>query len=170
MNNATFFNFDIEPFQGWWNGRSKTFQPGEKVRMPAYLAEHFAKHLSNKVLIRRGLDTYTSPKKPADVPIFMDEFKKTFIPDAVVSGETELDAIIASAEQPSMDVRPKKSESLDQGPAAALSQEKRKPQAEELDVHNANDPRNAPGGVATVIGEATEGDEGEFEMGTEAPS
>lgn len=74
-----FFNFTSKPFTGYWNGKPKTFKPDEKKYMPEYLARHFAKHLTNQVLIEAGKETSTSPKFPEQVPEFMEVFNKAFI-------------------------------------------------------------------------------------------
>lgn len=123
--NATFHNFTSEPFTGYWNGKPKTFRPGERVHMSAPLAEHFAKHLTNKVLMGMGgiNETYTSPKNPAQVPVFMDIFRKAFIPDGKQVEEGSVDDEISKSVEPSMDIEVKKPERIDQGPAAALAEE-----------------------------------------------
>ena len=125
MTNATFHNFTSEAFVGYWDGKPKTFQPGERVHMPAYLAEHFAKHLTNKELIRKGAkyETYTSPKNPGQVPEFMDIFRKAFIPDGKPIEAGSVDDEIAKATIPSMDIQVEKPQRIDQGPAAALAEE-----------------------------------------------
>ena len=130
--NATFHNFDSEPFTGYWNGKPKTFRPGEKLHMSSPLAEHFAKHLTNKVLMRMGgiNETYTSPKNPAQVPVFMDIFRKAYIPDGKQVEEGSVDDVIAASVQPSMDIEPKKPQNIDQGPAAALAAEDSAPDGE----------------------------------------
>ena len=90
MKTALFTNFSEETFTGYWNGKGKTFKPGQSVYMPNYLAEHFAKHLVNRELLRvkpDGTPVYkdgekmTSPKKPQDVPLYMDLFNKAYTPD-----------------------------------------------------------------------------------------
>ncbi len=87
---ALFTNFSNEPFTGYWNGKGKTFKPGQSLYMPDYLAQHFAKHLTNRELLRTkpdGSPVYkdgekmTSPKKPQDVPMFMELFNKAYTPD-----------------------------------------------------------------------------------------
>ena len=121
MTNATFHNFSSEPFTGYWNGKPKTFKPGERLYMPAYLAEHFAKHLANRELIRAGKEVYTSPKNPGQVPQFMEVFSKAFIPDEPVEGRTELDdEINAAVREPSMNIEVEKPKKIDTGPAAVL--------------------------------------------------
>ena len=147
--NATFHNFDIEPFTGYWNGKPKTFKPGEKVHMSSPLAEHFAKHLTNKVLIREGKETSTSPKNPAQVPQFMDIFKKAFIPDRVKLEEGSVDDVIAASVEPSMDIEVKQPSVIDQGPAAALAAE-----------------MSADDGEAQII--STPDDEENFDVGANA--
>lgn len=76
---AMFHNFSTTPFTGFWNGKGRTFQPGDRKFMPKYLAEHYAKHLVNRELILAGKETSTSPKKPEQVPAFMELFNKAFI-------------------------------------------------------------------------------------------
>lgn len=148
MQNATFHNFSIEAFTGYWNGKPKTFKAGERVYMPAYLAEHFAKHLANRELIRIGKETYTSPKFPRQVPIFMEMFNKAFIADGVVEGGNEIDSEIARAKaEPSMNVEVKKPANIDEGPAAAQKALADKSPEKELDTDNPT----GPGKEAQVI-------------------
>lgn len=89
MKTALFFNFTDKSFTGFWDGKPKTFAPGQREYMPEYLAKHFAKHLTNKVLLEKGgvNENYTSPKFPEQVPQFMDIFKKA----CIVSEGPELD-------------------------------------------------------------------------------
>jgi hypothetical protein len=134
MTNATFHNFLAEPFTGYWNGKPKTFKPGERLYMPAYLAEHFAKHLTNQELIRTGKEVYVSPKNPGQVPQFMEVFKKAYIPDTAANGGTEIDEAIASAQVPSMNIRVEKPQVIEQGAAAALDAENAKGPVKELDI------------------------------------
>ena len=90
MKTALFTNFTNEEFTGYWDGKGKTFIPGQSLYMPDYLARHFAKHLTNRELLRidkngslvyKDGEKMTSPKKPEDVPIFMELFNKAFTPD-----------------------------------------------------------------------------------------
>lgn len=90
MKTALFNNFTDTEFIGYWDGKGKKFAPGVSVYMPDYLARHFAKHLVNRELLRTDAagnliykdgDKMTSPKKPEDVPIYMELFNKAFIPD-----------------------------------------------------------------------------------------
>jgi hypothetical protein len=102
MQTALFVNFSSEPFTCSWDNSPKTFKPGETVFMPDFLAAHFAKHLTNRELIRDGLDTCTSPKKPADVPEYMNRFNKAYIPDDKKSDsdKSELDTQIDILNKP----------------------------------------------------------------------
>lgn len=81
MRQAIFHNFTEKPFTGYWNGKAYTFQPGAKKQMQASIAQHFAKHLTNKILMEKGgeFENYTSPKKPEQVPAFMELFEKACI-------------------------------------------------------------------------------------------
>ena len=109
MKTALFTNFTDQEFIGYWDGKGKKFDPGQSLYMPDYLAKHFAKHLTNRELLRidgngnlihKDGDKITSPKKPEQVPMFMDLFNKAYTP-----GETEelgdqkddVDALINSA-------------------------------------------------------------------------
>ena len=77
--------------------------------MPDYLAKHFAKHLSNRELLRldkNGNPIYkdgekmTSPKNPEQVPLFMELFNKAYTPDETEemgSAKDDVDTLIASA-------------------------------------------------------------------------
>jgi len=125
MSNATFHNFTDKPFTGYWNGKPKTFKPGERMYMPAYLAEHFAKHLTNRVLIEevKGGENYTSPKFPSQVPQFMEVFNKAYLPDEGEEG-SELDQEIAAASPkgPSADIEVAPMRPITSGSAAAASE------------------------------------------------
>lgn len=159
MSNATFHNFSSEAFTGYWNGKPKTFKAGERVYMPAYLAEHFAKHLANRELIRAGKESYTSPKFPRQVPQFMEVFNKAFIPDTAPEANNEIDAEIARAKaEPSMNIEIKKPENIDEGPAAAQHALANKAPETELEIENVG-----PGKESMVI--STPEDEADDESG-----
>lgn len=64
-----------------WNGENYTFKPGEPRYMLEFMAQHFAKHLVNRELVRMGLDNDTSPKRPKDNPRFMALWNKAYIED-----------------------------------------------------------------------------------------
>lgn len=79
---ALFHNFTGSEFIGFWNGRGRKFPAGAKVFMPLWQAEHYAKHLTNKILLEKGDANSlasTSPKKPEQVPLFFDLFSKACI-------------------------------------------------------------------------------------------
>jgi hypothetical protein len=100
MKTALFTNFSNEAFTGFWNGKGKTFLPGQSVYMPDYLASHFAKHLVNRELLKKGLERSTSPKKPQDVPEYMELFNQAYTPDEesdVMGKEDSIDVQIAVA-------------------------------------------------------------------------
>lgn len=86
---ALFHNFSDKPFTGYWNGKGRTFKPGDRKYMPKYLAEHYAKHLVNSVLIAQGKETSVSPKKPEQVPAFMELFNQAFILEDEDNGEQD---------------------------------------------------------------------------------
>ena len=98
MKTALFFNFTSTPFTGYWDGKPKTFKAGEKVYMPEYLAKHFAKHLTNRVLLEQGKENATSPKFPEQVPQFMEIFNQACIleEETKEQNEAELEIDIAN--------------------------------------------------------------------------
>ena len=139
-----FHNFTTKPFTGYWNGKAYTFKPGIKKYYDKGIAEHFAKHLTNEILTASGKETYTSPKKPQEVPVFMEVFNKALITEEVPD-EDNLDIPGGNIESdvPSMNVRvaPRK----------------------EIDPYDAHaQPATGPGSAPQVIGEAVE-DEAEYE-------
>jgi len=76
---ALFHNFTTKDFVGYWDGKAKRFPAGSKKYMPDYLAMHYAKHLTNSILIEKGEFTSTSPKSPKDVPLFKELFDRACI-------------------------------------------------------------------------------------------
>lgn len=108
MKSALFTNFTDQDFIGYWDGKSKKIPAGKSLWMPGYLAAHLAKILANKELVRKvdgkekykGGETMTSPKKPSDVPLFMELFNKAFTPDETEDmgdKNDDIDALIKSA-------------------------------------------------------------------------
>jgi hypothetical protein len=114
MRTAQFHNFTSKPFTGWWNGKSRVFQPGEKKFMPEYLARHFAKHLSNEVLNELGNPTACSPKFPEQVSAFMEQFNKAFTLQAGDDSDDDVDVAIDLANKA-------------QGPASTIITKPNKP-------------------------------------------
>lgn len=146
---ALFINFTNEPFTGHWNGRSYTFNPGVKKKMNANIAAHFAKHLTNRELLKKGekFEAYTSPKKPESVPEFMNLFNQAYhlMPQEVDEIGLTPDPVTGERE-PSMNIHVQ--------PRAAV------------DPYDANaQPAVGPGGKSTVIGAIDGDDESEFESG-----
>ena len=109
MKTALFTNFTASEFTGYWDGKGKKFAPGQSLYMPDYLARHFAKHLANRELLRTDAagnlvhkdgDKMTSPKKPQDVPIFMELFNKAYTPDETEElgdKKDDIDSLIGAA-------------------------------------------------------------------------
>lgn len=114
MNIAHFTNYSNEDFTAYWDGVAHTFKPGQTKAMPEYLAEHFSKHLANRELIRMGRDMDTSPKRPQDVPAFMEEFGKAFSDsgeqeETVFEGDSaEVQMDVAEAQEEEFSGKPKK--------------------------------------------------------------
>lgn len=90
---AIFFNWTDKPFVGEWDGQTRTFQPGERANLAAYRARHYASHLTNQVLNELGgvYETYCSPKRPQDVPAFMERFNKAYLPINATGAGSEAD-------------------------------------------------------------------------------
>ncbi len=79
LRQALFFNFTAKPFTGYWGGKGRTFKAGEKMYMEEWRARHYAKHLTNQVLLEMGKENSTSPKFPEQVPDFINLFNKACI-------------------------------------------------------------------------------------------
>lgn len=106
MKTALFTNFTDREFTGYWDGKAKRFAPGQSLYMPDYLAKHFAKHLVNRELLRtdgngnliyKDGERMTSPKKPEEVPIFMELFNQAYKPDEddeFGAEKTDIDTLI----------------------------------------------------------------------------
>lgn len=105
MKQALFFNFTNKPFTGYWDGKPTTFKAGEKKYMEEWRARHFAKHLTNKVLLEQGKESATSPKFPEQVPDFINIFNKACIvePDQE-ENQDESDLINRQHDEPSLNV------------------------------------------------------------------
>lgn len=64
---VNFTNIDREPFEGKWGGEVNIIKAGETKQFPKFLAEHYCKHLVNKILIRGGRDwTSADLRKPLE--------------------------------------------------------------------------------------------------------
>lgn len=109
MKTAKFLNWTDKPFTGYWDGKAQTVKPGQMLRLPEFLANHYATYLTNQELQASDdpLDeSYTSPKNPDEVPRFMELFKKAYIPETEeekedLSGpQTEAEVV----EQPSSEI------------------------------------------------------------------
>lgn len=75
-----FTNFSDEDFTYTWNKIPYTFKAGAVKFMETGIANHFAKHLVNRELLKRGRDNDTSPKKQSDNPFFMEYWNKCIQP------------------------------------------------------------------------------------------
>jgi hypothetical protein len=63
------FHFNhADGFQVRWAGQPFTLKPGETAKMPRYLGEHFATHLVNHMLDKRGPNARSNPMlRPAEL-------------------------------------------------------------------------------------------------------
>jgi len=148
-----FHNFTEAPFTGYWNGKPYTFKSGAKQAYPHLIARHFAKHLTNQVLTDSKKEEYTSPKKPDQVPVFMDIFHKAFIVEEIaVEDNLEIrEGDEYSNDEPSMNVKPIPRQPIDQFDANAT-------------------PQTGPGGKPQVIGKVEDGESSDDDAGYEEPA
>src|SRR5690349_8171324 len=100
--NAWFTNIDDQEFVVKWNGKDRRFAAGETKLLPAWFAEHCAKHLTNHLLLKTGnpkFENYTSPKKPSEVPEFWNRFNLCFKLQGAIDKTGEKDELDAAMEQ-----------------------------------------------------------------------
>jgi len=69
-----FTNIDEEDFIGKWGGEEYLIKKGETRSFPEFLVKHFAKHLVNKILLRKGVKNYLEPslRQPLEDKILGD--------------------------------------------------------------------------------------------------
>jgi len=90
-----FVNFSDDVFEWKLNGMAVRFQPGEVRSMEKSVAEHFAKHLINRELLKMGRENDVSPKIPKENQFFMELYNK-----AIVSIPTASEFMNQDLEQP----------------------------------------------------------------------
>ena len=56
-----FTNIDDEDFVGKWGQQEYVIKTGETKAFPGFLVKHFAKHLINKILIKKNVANYSDP-------------------------------------------------------------------------------------------------------------
>lgn len=121
METALFHNFSNKDFVGFWDGKPRKFAPGESKLLPAYLARHFAKHLTNRELLEAGKERDTSPKLKVrndgteyyDNVNFLELYNKAYIPEDIKAEDvSEKDSVEVQVEVASQtkDPVPAKSE------------------------------------------------------------
>lgn len=159
---ALFYNFSDYEFIGQWGGKTRAFPAKSKTYMPAFLAQHFAKHLTNRELHRQGLDNATSPKFPEQVPQFNDMFRKAYVRDRDLEAKkTDLDSMIDAVNlnrQPGSTAAPEAVEPAQVAAPAAASTE--------LDINSPDvtDPSKVgPGTGAQIISSPDDDDDEEFD-------
>lgn len=104
MKTAVFINWSNEHFKHAWDSEVHNFPIDAKKRMPDWLAAHFAKHLTNRELIKAGHETETSPKDPSRSKLFMEFFNKAYIEDIT----EDMTSVRASIVDLNSDVTPAK--------------------------------------------------------------
>lgn len=53
---VNFTNIDNQDYDGMWGGEITVIKSGQTKQFPKFLAEHYCKHLTNKMLIKGGQD------------------------------------------------------------------------------------------------------------------
>ena len=53
---VNFTNIDSQDYEGMWGGEITVIKAGQTKQFPRFLAEHYCKHLVNKILIKGGQD------------------------------------------------------------------------------------------------------------------
>ena len=53
---VNFCNIDSQDYEGMWGGEITVIKAGQTKQFPRFLAEHYCKHLVNKMLIKGGQD------------------------------------------------------------------------------------------------------------------
>ena len=102
---ALFTNFTNQEFIGYWDGKPRKFAPGQSMYLPDSLAQHYAATLTNRELLRtdsngtliyKDGEKMTSPKKPEEVPLYMELFNKAYAPveDKTPEKKSDLDTEI----------------------------------------------------------------------------
>jgi hypothetical protein len=140
MKKAWFINIDVVPFIGYWNGKPKTFKAGEQMLMQEWLARHFAKYLTNKLLLDKNEETSTSPKKPDEVPKFAALFNRCFKLDSATEATDEA---YAEAEIINGNANPRKGEpsmNIDPPVRDPKAPVKPSPKVDSPDAHIADQP------------------------------
>lgn len=114
--NAWFTNISNKVFIVNWNSKPRSFEPGATKLLPAWFADHCAKHLTNHLLATSGIagdENATSPKKPNEVPRFMHFYNQCFKQEGTkeeASKRDDLDSAIdlLNTTAPSEDSEPAK--------------------------------------------------------------
>jgi len=63
FESVPFLNIDSEVFVGYWDSKPYTIKPGEIKFYPEFLAQHLAKHLSDKLMQERGISLNDHSKR-----------------------------------------------------------------------------------------------------------
>ena len=131
MKTVLFTNFSNEDIEVFWDGVGRKYKAGESKYLPDYLAEHSARLLTNRELLRLGQERSMSPKKPEDFPEYMKLFNKAYTPDENEAPEAPkknaLDVEIEVANKN----RENKPESVDPSPPVTNTNDKSAPEVVE---------------------------------------
>jgi len=120
MKKALFTNWTNEEFTGFWDGKDRNYPAGSSQELPDYLANHYAKHLTNRELLRtkedgktlvyKDGDKMTSPKFPEQIPLFMELFNKAYKEiDGEIIGDAkdDIDSLVGQFRNPESQEEPK---------------------------------------------------------------
>lgn len=107
-----FINHTDKPFMWTWDKQEYSFAPGESKWLPDYLANHLAKHLTNRVLTEMSDkdQKYVTYVGNPDNPVYAELFEKCFLSTQPVETKMEAEIEIANkeVEEVSSDIKPKK--------------------------------------------------------------
>lgn len=89
-----FVNWSKEDFVGMWDSKPRIIKAGESIILPGFLADHYAKHLVDREIIRDG----------KEISLGIEAFRQPYLDKCfvgeVISAENELEAEIASLNVP----------------------------------------------------------------------
>lgn len=84
-----FKNFTNEPFTCSWDGNAQTIHAGKEIYTEAWRAEHYAKHLTNKVMHQKGMITTNKVERDVFLAQALPEEKSITAEEALDLKATE---------------------------------------------------------------------------------
>jgi hypothetical protein len=105
---VNFTNIDNQDYDGQWGGEITVIKAGETKQFPKFLAEHYCKHLVNKMIIRGGQDwTNDLLRKPLEERILGNVEVKAEIderPEFIKGGPIETPKVEEFEDKPKEEV------------------------------------------------------------------